>query len=255
MNKKTHVISLIAFVAILIGLGLFSLLTRKKWENTREDVLSDAKANLTKVLQEYKGATELTSDEESGTIELTFLNSGILFELDSADLKDSAKEFLAKLDEAMGGFTHLIVVGHADNSGSDAYNFQLSERRAESVRSELITLGADEKSIFSYGQGFYKPRTSNDTEEGRAQNRRVDIKLIYGNFVAVEGDTAVDEFYANLQGPMYGLWVLAAIALLGIIVNIGGASKKKEETSGAATPDKDATAPAPSAPSQDQTSV
>ena len=67
------------------------------------------------------------------------------------------------------------VAGHTDSVGSDAYNQRLSERRANAVRDRLIADGIPAAQITAVGYGESRPKASNDTEEGRAENRRVVI--------------------------------------------------------------------------------
>ena len=73
--------------------------------------------------------------------------------------------------------TLIDVVGHADAVGSDTYNQGLSERRASSVASYMVSRNVLPARLFVAGQGERQPIASNDTEAGRAQNRRVEIIL------------------------------------------------------------------------------
>lgn len=73
--------------------------------------------------------------------------------------------------------TYVDVIGHADSVGADAYNQALSERRASSTASYLINRGILRERLFVGGRGESQPRASNDTDAGRAQNRRVEIIL------------------------------------------------------------------------------
>ena len=72
----------------------------------------------------------------------------------------------------------LQIEGHTDNIGSAAYNQTLSERRAQAVVNYLIKKGFDKDRFTITGYGFTRPAASNDTEEGRAKNRRVELKPI-----------------------------------------------------------------------------
>jgi len=67
----------------------------------------------------------------------------------------------------------LGIEGHTDNQGNEAYNLKLSQKRADSVRDYLVDKGIDAKKLIPEGFGMTRPRASNDTEEGRALNRRV----------------------------------------------------------------------------------
>jgi outer membrane protein OmpA-like peptidoglycan-associated protein len=69
-----------------------------------------------------------------------------------------------------------MVVGHTDNQGSEEHNLDLSRRRAKSVVAELVgNYGASSSRLTSAGVGFYAPVASNDSAEGRAKNRRVEL--------------------------------------------------------------------------------
>ena len=70
------------------------------------------------------------------------------------------------------------VSGHTDNSGQATYNKQLSEKRAQSVYDYLIQKGIPKTNLVTVGYGPDRPVASNDTEEGRRQNRRIEFKII-----------------------------------------------------------------------------
>jgi outer membrane protein OmpA-like peptidoglycan-associated protein len=72
----------------------------------------------------------------------------------------------------------LEVAGHTDSIGSDAYNDQLSQRRAQAVASYLTSRGVNSQRLMTVGGGERYPVASNDTEAGRAQNRRVEISVM-----------------------------------------------------------------------------
>lgn len=90
--------------------------------------------------------------------------------------QEKIKEIAKVLDENERYDT--ILEGHTDNIGSRAYNKKLSERRAKSVANELEKYGVEKSRIKTVGYGQDNPRSSNDTKEGRADNRRVDAKFI-----------------------------------------------------------------------------
>ena len=103
----------------------------------------------------------------------------VQFEKNKAKLLDSSKEDLDKLAK------HLIenkqvkaeIIGHTDGSGDDKANQVLSQNRAESVRQYLIKKGIEPNRIKAVGKGESEPKTTNETLEGRAMNRRVEVKL------------------------------------------------------------------------------
>jgi outer membrane protein OmpA-like peptidoglycan-associated protein len=99
------------------------------------------------------------------------------FDFNKAVLKPSAAEVLAPAVKAMNDNPGLrvMVEGHTDSIGSEAYNMKLSVRRAEAVRAYLVKQGIAESRIDVKGFGKSKPVASNKTEEGRAENRRADV--------------------------------------------------------------------------------
>ena len=105
--------------------------------------------------------------------------SDVTFAFDRSDIQP---QFYKVLDEVAGTMnqypsTTIEVVGHADSVGTDVYNQALSERRASSVASYLTTRGVLPARLYVAGMGERQPIASNDTEAGRAQNRRVEIIL------------------------------------------------------------------------------
>jgi OOP family OmpA-OmpF porin len=109
---------------------------------------------------------------------ITF-GSDELFAFDRAELRAPARAKLDDLAAQMQGadIKAIHVVGHTDGIGTDAYNDKLSERRAASVRDYLVSKGVDPGLIDIEGRGKRDPVASNATKEGRAQNRRVDVKV------------------------------------------------------------------------------
>lgn len=103
----------------------------------------------------------------------------VLFDFNKADLKPEARRQLAVVLQALRDqpSLHTQIVGHTDSVGSDAYNMQLSQRRAESVASYLAQQGAARQNIKTDWRGKREPIASNATAAGRAQNRRVEITL------------------------------------------------------------------------------
>jgi OOP family OmpA-OmpF porin len=102
---------------------------------------------------------------------------GAHFDFDKATLKPEGH---AKLDQAAAVMAEhatitVAVEGHTDSVGSDAYNQKLSERRAQAAVDYLVSQGVDASRLQPTGYGESKPMASNDTADGRAQNRRVDL--------------------------------------------------------------------------------
>lgn len=105
--------------------------------------------------------------------------SGILFGFDSYALTPESQESVMELAEILNKYpdTNLIIEGHTDNRGSASYNQGLSERRAGAVANYLKMRGVSGDRLTIVGHGLDRPVASNDTDEGRAQNRRVEIGI------------------------------------------------------------------------------
>jgi OOP family OmpA-OmpF porin len=102
------------------------------------------------------------------------------FDFDKAVLKPEGR---AKLDDLVGkvkdiNLEVIIAVGHTDSVGSDAYNQRLSVRRAEAVKSYLVSKGIEKNRVYTEGKGEKQPVADNKTSEGRAKNRRVEIEVV-----------------------------------------------------------------------------
>ena len=103
----------------------------------------------------------------------------ISFETGRADIQPRLRPILDQFAQGLGQQpgTEVVIVGHADSTGSDAINDPLSVQRANSVRDYLASRGADTRIIRTEGRGSREPVASNATDAGRAQNRRVEIFL------------------------------------------------------------------------------
>ena len=105
-----------------------------------------------------------------------------LFPRRSAEVTEQGRAILEKNREAsrelLSRATYIEVVGHTDDVGDDAYNLDLSEQRAKAVRDYLVAAGVDGSKIVTVGMGESMPVASNTTDEGRAENRRVDVLVL-----------------------------------------------------------------------------
>jgi outer membrane protein OmpA-like peptidoglycan-associated protein len=106
--------------------------------------------------------------------------SGITFAYDSADVQPQFQRTLDQVASTLAQYneTYIDVYGHTDSTGSDAYNQDLSERRATSVADYLAGHGVQTARIGTRGYGETQPIAANDTDAGRAANRRVEIKIV-----------------------------------------------------------------------------
>jgi len=106
--------------------------------------------------------------------------SGITFPVDRYDIQPQFQPTLDQVAQTLSSYnqTYIDVLGHTDSTGSDEYNQALSQRRAQSVSDYLAGRGVAHARIGARGYGESQPIASNDTDTGRAENRRVEIKVV-----------------------------------------------------------------------------
>jgi OmpA-OmpF porin, OOP family len=112
-------------------------------------------------------------------VERTIILDDVLFDFDKSTIKPEAAAILDRLVAFMNENKDKKVnlSGHTDSIGTDAYNQKLSERRANSVKAYIVKKGVDDSRVAAQGFGETKPIADNKTKEGRAKNRRVEIKV------------------------------------------------------------------------------
>lgn len=112
-------------------------------------------------------------------IKVTLGENTVNFDFNSANLTALAKANLDKLFTVLqeNADTNINIYGYTDSKGTDEYNLGLSERRAQAVKNYLTTKGLASSRLISIGMGEKEPIASNDTEAGRAQNRRVEFAI------------------------------------------------------------------------------
>jgi outer membrane protein OmpA-like peptidoglycan-associated protein len=132
-----------------------------------------------------KRAAEMREDIEGARIErigegikITF-DSGLLFDFDKSDLRPEAKTSIESLAKVLNKYpdTNILVEGDTDNTGTEDYNVLLSERRAQSVSNYLMSLDVTGSRVSQVGLGETNPISSNATDYGRQQNRRVEVAI------------------------------------------------------------------------------
>lgn len=135
-----------------------------------------------------KQAAEIEKDLEGARVErvgegikITF-DSGLLFDVNKASLKPASKTNLTDLARILNKYpdTNILIEGHADATGTEEWNLELSRSRASSVVNYLAGQQVMETRFNTMGYGESQPIASNDTAEGRAANRRVEV-AIYAN--------------------------------------------------------------------------
>ncbi|HAI81892.1 MAG TPA: hypothetical protein DCL65_12835, partial [Chryseobacterium sp.] len=132
--------------------------------------------NMDKQAKEIKETLPGAEVERVGEgIKVTMKENMVNFGFDSSDLTPAAKANLDKLAQVLKNNmdTNINIYGHTDSKGTDAYNLSLSERRAAAVKNYLVSQGVSASRMFTMGVGEKEPVASNDTDAGRAENRRV----------------------------------------------------------------------------------
>lgn len=111
--------------------------------------------------------------------EVITLPSDVLFAFNKSDLSPAAQSQLDSLMSKLqfADVVSIKVIGHTDSVGSDEYNQALSERRASSVAAYLLSQGIAPSKLASEGKGESQPLADNETDEGRAKNRRVELHI------------------------------------------------------------------------------
>lgn len=122
----------------------------------------------------------LDIDLERATEGRTAILQNIFFDVDKYDVKQKSVAELEKMTRFLkeNPSQRVEISGHTDNSGSPAYNLQLSQKRAQAVYDHLIASGVDPARLIPKGYGATQPLADNNTEEGRQKNRRIEFKLI-----------------------------------------------------------------------------
>ena len=157
-----------AAVGAAVGTGAGAIIGKK---------MDKAKAEA-EAVQNAK-VESVTDANGLAAVKVTF-DSGILFATNKADLNIDAKNSLAKFATVLNNNADcdIAIIGHTDNTGSDAINQPLSVKRATSVSDYLKSCGAKTAQIKSVeGQGSGNPVADNSTAEGRKQNRRVEVYM------------------------------------------------------------------------------
>lgn len=137
------------------------------------------KQDLDKVLTPERNAGAIQVDKLPGDIVRVTMTDQTAFDFDSAQIKPGFNSTMDKISDVVNryGKTHLTVVGHTDNVGTEQYNQSLSQRRAQAVSQYFGSHGVIPERLAAEGRGEGAPRASNATPEGRRLNRRVEVYI------------------------------------------------------------------------------
>lgn len=167
-RKITTTIGIMVFLLVFSLPALAALTTTQMRENTiRINALELKKLDI----QSAEAPKEMT---------VVLDERALNFDFDKSNVKPQYFELLNNLKDFIEQNNYEVtIVGHTDSVGSNQYNFGLSRRRAESVKAKLLEFGLSEERIVGIeAMGEEQPIATNDTSEGRAQNRRVEFKLV-----------------------------------------------------------------------------
>jgi outer membrane protein OmpA-like peptidoglycan-associated protein len=136
--------------------------------------------NMDKQAAEIKQTVPGATVVREGEGIIVKFDSGILFDVDKADIKPDAQTNLQNLATSLKDNveTNILIIGHTDNSGTEAYNVDLSVHRAASVKDYLKDNGIKGFRLNIDGRAATEPIADNNTAEGRAKNRRVEIVIV-----------------------------------------------------------------------------
>ena len=156
-----------AIIGAAVG-GTAGALIGKKMDKQKKELEATLPENTT---------VETINNGEA--LKVTF-DSGILFATNSSTLSDASKSALRNFANSLKANpdTDIKIVGYTDNTGKIDYNQLLSEKRAKSVYDYLMLQGISSDRMYYEGRGVHDPVASNDTAEGRALNRRVEIVIL-----------------------------------------------------------------------------
>ena len=135
--------------------------------------------HITKFLVEHFDRDEAHVFRDSNEIYIRLV--GLSFESGSADISAANFHLLTKVQDAIRVFpnSQIVIEGHTDSHGGDDMNLVLSENRAESVRQYLLAqMALSGEGVTAIGYGETRPVANNETPQGRARNRRIDVRIM-----------------------------------------------------------------------------
>jgi outer membrane protein OmpA-like peptidoglycan-associated protein len=181
MNIKNKII----FTGLLALLSANALLVGCAETETREDTEAAKSQVVEQAAVEQQAAiapVEVIRGEGTGVFTNIAISAASMYKFGQVELSEQGKATIAEYRKNLGPELTdayiVLVVGHTDSSGPASFNDALSLKRAQSVADYLVATGANEDAIRVIGRGSREPIASNETREGRIQNRRVDILVV-----------------------------------------------------------------------------
>ncbi len=163
-NTKSTLIGTAAGAVIggLAGTGVGAMMDKQ--ENDMRQALANSEA--------------VAVQRQGDALALTF-KSDFTFAVNSSSIRPGMYAEIDRIAQVLSNYpqTTISVIGHTDSTGSESYNQQLSERRADSVKNALVQRGISPSRITAMGYGESAPIADNNTEYGRQQNRRVEVRI------------------------------------------------------------------------------
>lgn len=146
-------------------------------ESQRQQIASDM-ANALNPTYTIRNGLRVSASEQ-GVLDTTLANRTIEFETGSATLTPQGRAILDQMATVLAKMSNKTVeiIGHTDNSGSRSSNIALSQARADAVKGYLATKGVAPQAMTTMGVGPDQPIASNDTDDGRARNRRIEFRI------------------------------------------------------------------------------
>lgn len=165
--------NLLFILLSIISISLFSCKTKDVNKMPRQTYINEHYKELKDMLPE----AEVTIIED--TIKVLFPNN-LLFKTDEHQLNESTTDLMKRLANCINKFnkTSILVCGHTDNTGSEKYNQDLSQKRANAAMNALLTNSVDNARLNAWGFGHRQPLADNSSEKNRALNRRVEFVIM-----------------------------------------------------------------------------
>ena len=174
MGKKSIILIMMIFVSML------SISRSLTTTEMRENTIRINALELVKVEKEQEQVKETPKKEIPKKVTVVMDERTLLFDFDKSVVKEQYIPILRNvIDYMVENNYDVTIVGHTDSKGSELYNEKLSMRRAVSVKEKLLELGLSPDRIVGLeARGELEPVSSNETEEGRSQNRRIEFNLV-----------------------------------------------------------------------------